>query len=148
MRVTAILFIITACALVQSQNDPNAARDAKLIADAKAVSVQKLDSGIRAESFENWLQTQSGPGAQFHWEVNDCGEQTGTPGEAGPTPLCVEVDVSLKDSREIVIFIADDKPPAAPTPEWKIFFAQLTTPHEKINIRRLSDLPAALTKTR
>ena len=57
MRVTAILFIITACALVQSQNDPNAARDAKLIADAKAVSVQKLDSGYG----QNLLRTGCRP---------------------------------------------------------------------------------------
>ena len=46
------------------------------------------------------------PDAKFHWEVNDCGEQSGSPGETGPIPLCVEVDVSLKDGREIVIFIA------------------------------------------
>jgi hypothetical protein len=148
MKCKAILFLLAVCSLVQSQNDPNAARDAKLIADAKAVPVQKLDSGLPLESFEKWLRDQSGSDAKYHWEVNDCGEQSGAPGDSGPIPLCVEVDVSLKDGREIVIFIADDSPPAARDSDWKIFFAQVTTQHEKINIRRLSDLPAVLTKTR
>ena len=65
----------------------------------------------------------------------------------GPVPLCIEVDSSLKDGREIVLFIANDQPKKDAPPDWKIFFAQLVTPHEKINLRRLSDLPAALIKT-
>ncbi len=142
-----LALVFAMCAAAQVSTDPNAARDAKLIAAVKAVPIQKLDPLLPDEPFERWLRAQSGRDAQFHWEVNDCGEQTGTPGDSGPIPLCVEVDSALKDGRQIVIFIANDQPSNDGPPEWKIFFAQLTTSHEKINLRRLSDLPAALIKT-
>ena len=149
-----LLTLILACVLAGGafgSQDPKPVRDNKLIAAAKEVSVHKLDDTLPDFAFEKWLQKESGADAQHHWEVNDCGEQSGSPASTGPVPLCVEVDSSLKDGREIVIFIADDRPETskktAPL-QWKIFFAQLTTSHEKINLRRLSDLPAALIKTR
>jgi len=149
MKYIAIAMVL-ACLVppVQAQTEPNDARDARLIGEAQSASVHAIDETLSDIAFKKWLQDESGPDSKYHWEVNDGGEQTGTPGETGPIPLCVEVDVSLKDGREIVIFIVDDRPPAAKTPDWKIFFAQLTTPHEKISLRRLSDLPAALAKTR
>jgi hypothetical protein len=145
MKPVAVLLLVL-CAAAAAQ-DPNAARDAKLIADVKQVSVHKLDEALPGLNFEKWLQKESGADAQYHWEVNDCGEETGTPGGNGPVPICVEVDSFLKDGREIVIFVANDEPKKGTPPDWKIFFAQLTTPHEKINLRRLSGLPAALIKT-
>ena len=147
MKRAAILLLLCAAAMEQ---DPNSTRDAKLIAAAKQVSVHKLDNLLPDLSFKEWLAKESGLDAKYHWEVNDCGEQSGSPDDTGPVPLCVEVDATLKDGREIVIFIADDRPETAKATgpaDWKIFFAQLTTPHEKINLRRLSDLPAALIKT-
>ena len=144
MKLLAVVFVLLAAAAAER---PNAARDAKLIAAVKQVSIHKLDDALPDLAFENWLQKESGPEAKYHWEVNDCGEQTGSPNETGPVPLCVEVDSTLNDGREIVIFIADDRRPQSKVPDWKIFFAQLTTPHERINLRHLSDLPVALIKT-
>ena len=140
-----VLFLAMSTAAA-AQADPNAVRGAKLIAEVKSVSVHAIDESLPDIAFEKWLQQESGPDAKFHWEVNDCGEQTGTPGDTGPVPLGIEVDSSLKDGRQIVIFIANDQPKNAP-PDWKIFFAQLVASREKITLRRLSDLPAALTKT-
>ena len=143
------LLIFSLCTVVAAQ-DPNAKRDARLIAAAKQVSVHELDSALPKLSFEKWLEKESGPNAKYHWEVNDCGEQSGNPNDTGPVPLCVEVDSTLKDGREVVVFVADDSPEdakKADSPDWKIFFAQLTTAHERITLRRLSDLPAALIKT-
>jgi hypothetical protein len=148
--IPLILPLVLWLSTAEAQPKPNAARDAKLIGAVRQLSVAKLDDALPNLSFENWLAKESGPGARYHWEVNDCGEQSGTPGESGPVPICVEVDSDLEDGREILIFVADDRPaPAKKTasPQWKIFFAQLATPHEKINLRRLSDLPAALIKT-
>lgn len=148
LMISCLVFTIYGVAAAQT--DPNAARDAKLIAQVKQVSVHKLDEALPDVGFEGWLQKESGAGAQYHWEVNDCGEQSGTPGDDTPVPTCVEADSKLKDGREIVIMIADDRPETASKtdpPDWKIFFAQLATPHEKINLRRLSDLRAALTRT-
>jgi len=83
----------------------------------------------------------------LHGEVNDCGEQSGSPGWQAPVPICVEVDAARKDGREIVILVAHPQPKKGSPPDWKIFFAQLVTPHETINLKQLSDLPAALIKT-
>jgi hypothetical protein len=148
MKPAAIFFLL--CVAAGAAQDPNAARDAKLIAAARQVSVHKLDNALPDFAFEKWLAKESGPDAKSHWEVNDCGEQSGAPGDSGSVPLCVEVDSSLKDGRQIVIFLVDDRPATAgkdAPPDWKIFFTQLTSPHEKINLRRLSDLPAALIRT-
>ena len=149
-RAPFIALLILYVGVASAQN-PNAARDGRLIASAKKVSVHTLDAALPDLDFEKWLANEFGPDAKYHWEVNDCGEQSGNPNDTGPLPLCVEVDSDLKDGREIVIFMADDRPKNArkdAPPDWKIFFAQLTTPHEKINLRRLSDLPAALIRTR
>jgi hypothetical protein len=140
-----VLFLAMSAA-VPAQADPNSVRDAKLIAEVKSASVHKVDNTLAEIGLEKWLEKESGDGAQLHWEVNDCGEQTGTPGD-GPVPVCVEVDSSLKDGRQIVIFVTNDQPAKNAPPDWKIFFAQLVAPREKITLRRLSDLPAALIKT-
>lgn len=148
LKISCLVFATYGMATAES--NPNAARDAKLIAQVKQISVHKLDQALPDVGFEGWLQKQSGADAKYHWEVNDCGEQSGTPGDDAPVPTCVEADSRLNDGREIVIMIADDRPETTGKthpPDWKIFFAQLTTPHEKINLRRLSDLPAALTRT-
>jgi hypothetical protein len=144
MRLAAVLLLLCAA---PAEQDPNIARDAKLIASVKQMSVHKLDDALPAFAFEKWLQNQSGFGAKYHWEANDCGEQTGSPDETGSVPLCVEVDARLKDGREIVIFVGRDRPPKSKVEEWKIFFAQFTTSHEKIVLRHLSELPGELIKT-
>ena len=146
MKMIGLVLMLTICGAAQAP--PNSVREAKLIADAKAVSVHKLDLMLPDLSFEKWFQKESGPDARYHWEVNDCGEQTGSPNDTGPIPTCVEADSTLKDGREIIIFLGDDSPPKSKAPDWKIFFVDLVTPHERINLRRLSDLPAALIKTR
>jgi len=103
------LLILSLCAVVAAQ-DPNAKRDAKLIAAAKQASAHELDNALPKLSFEKWIEKQSGPDAKYHWEANDCGEQSGNPNDTGPVPFCVEVDSTLKDGREVVVFVADDSP--------------------------------------
>ena len=133
---------------MSADTNEDAQRDAKLIASLKSVAVQTLDQSLPVIAFARWVQLQSGPGAEAQWEVNDCGEQTGTPGQLSQIPVCVEVDSFLKDGRKIVILIANDQPKRQAHPAWKVYFAQLITPHEGINLKRLSDLPAALIRTR
>ena len=150
MKASLIVPLALVSFLASTQAQPDVARDSRLIQIVKRISVHKLDDALPDVSFEKWLGKESGPNATFHWEVNDCGEQSGNPSDSGPIPTCVEVDSTLTDGREIVIFIADNGPKNAQKSDphdWKIFFAQLTSPHEKIYLRRLSDLPAALIRT-
>ncbi len=92
-----VVLFLAMSATAAAQADSNAARDAKMMADVKSVSVHQLDETLPDIGFEKWLQKESGPDAEYHWEVNDCGEQTGTSSDTGPLPLCVEVDSSLKE---------------------------------------------------
>ena len=130
----------------------NSTSEAELIAQLKSLSVAKLDVALPNVSFEQWLRMEAGAGAKFAWEVNDCGERTGSPGQdISELPTCVEADASLKDGRQIVIMIA--MPPSSNgnrkasegTPG--LSFAQLVTTRERITLKKLSDLPAALVRT-
>jgi hypothetical protein len=84
-------------------------RDRKTIAYTKAILVSKLDPKLPAIPFERWLIKEAGEGGQISWEVNDCGEQTGTAAEEdrdSDFPLCVEAEAHLRDKRVIVVSIA------------------------------------------
>jgi hypothetical protein len=124
--------------------------DAALIMQLKKLPVSKLDPALPPVRFDDWLRTEAGAGAKFEWEVNDCGEQTGAPGQnANEIPTCVEADAWLKDGREIVIMIAAPKSAGASGDKQRpaVYFAQLVTTRERITLKQLSDLPAALVRT-
>ena len=82
-------------------------RDRKAIAYTKALLASQLDPKLPAIPFERWLTKQSGEGAQISWEVNDCGEQTGTAEDRDSDfPMCVEAEAHMRDKRVIVVGIA------------------------------------------
>jgi hypothetical protein len=82
-------------------------RDRKAIAYTKAILVSKLDPKLPSIPFEQWLIKEAGEGAQISWEVNDCGEQTGTAEDQDTDfPMCVEAEARMRDKRVIVISIA------------------------------------------
>jgi hypothetical protein len=107
MRVVRLAaWLIVLIAVAAAGQTP---RDRKAIAYTKAILVSKLDPKLPAIPFERWLIKQAGKGAQISWEVNDCGEQTGTPEEQeGDTdiPMCVEAEAQMRDQRVIVVGIA------------------------------------------
>lgn len=145
--VIATLLLVTET-MVLSQAPSASARDVKLIDRVKSTLVARLDPHLPNLSLENWLQVEAGPKAEFPWEVNDCGEQTGTPADGGRTlPRCVEVDAKMRDERSIVIMVAMTRSTKDKTVWPVVYFAQLVTPRETINLRQLSDLPQALIKT-
>lgn len=145
LSISYLLFATVAIA----QN--NSTQDARLIGQIKNVSAAKLDAALPSISLEQWLRTEAEAGAKLAWEVNDCGEQTGSPGQnPADVPTCVEADAWLKDGRQIVIMIAmpqDAQRKASEQAPPTVFFAQLITTREKITLKQLSDLPAALVRT-
>ncbi len=53
--------------------------------------VSKIETGLPKVRFDQWLQSIIGEKMPTTWEVNDCGEQTGTPVDRGRDfPMCVE----------------------------------------------------------
>lgn len=72
-----ILCAMLTCVLSISAADVNR-QGAKLISRVKNISVATLDQALPEAGFEQWLQTEAGADTRLEWEVNDCGEQTGS----------------------------------------------------------------------
>lgn len=71
------------------------ATDHAYVDAAKPTSVHTLDAALPGVPLEDWLGTLA-PGAAVSWEVNDCGEQTGTTADAGrDLPVCAEARLPL-----------------------------------------------------
>lgn len=58
---------------------------------AKTFPVNGIEANVPDMPFAEWFQHVVGRGARVDWEVNDCGEQTGTAADRGRDfPMCVE----------------------------------------------------------
>ncbi len=143
------LLLLSSALSLWAKNDAIKERDAKLIRQVQEVSVLQLDPALLPPvSFEKWLHAEAGAGAEFHWEVNDCGEQTGTAADRGrESPMCVEAQADMKDRRTIVVSIAVGTFNKGAFGKPTVNFAQLVTPATTINLPHLSDMPAALIRT-
>jgi len=131
-----------------AKNDAIKARDARLIRQVQEISVSQLDPALPSVSFQKWLHVEAGASSEFHWEVNDCGEQTGTAADRGrDVPMCVEAQADMKDRRTIGVSIAVGTSKKGVVGKPVVYFAKLVTPATTINLPHLSDLPAALIKT-
>jgi hypothetical protein len=79
-----------------------AGSDQKFIEAAKRTSARRLDARLPRISVSRWLDGLAAPGTLVAWEVNDCGEATGSPADtARDLPVCAEADLSLRDGRRV-----------------------------------------------
>jgi hypothetical protein len=146
-RAIAIGLLLWSSALsLWAKNDAIKARDAKLIRQVQEISVSQLDLALPSVSFEKWLHVEAGADAEFHWEVNDGGEQTRT-ARGHDFPMCVEAQADMKDRRTIVVSIAVGTFKKGAFGKPTANFAQLVTPNTTIDLHDLSDMPAALIRT-
>src|SRR5438132_1293620 len=100
----ALLAAFIAATSASAQNDQY---EKRAIAYAKQIPVSQFDASLTGQRFGEWLRATVGTQAKIKWEVNDCGEQTGTAADIGRDfPSCVEADVELSGVRKIVISIA------------------------------------------
>jgi hypothetical protein len=148
-KAVAIVLLSLSFALwVWAQTDAIKARDAKLIRRVQETPVSQFDPALPSVSFEKWLRVEAGADAEFQWEVNDCGEQTGTAADRGRDfSMCVEAEANLKDKRTIVVSVSVGTFKKGAFGKPTVRFAQLVTPSETIDINQLSDLPQALIRT-
>lgn len=96
----AILLLITEPLSAQSL-------EARAIARVKQTPASRLEAGLPGERFADWFRKVVGPPAKISWELDDCGEQTGTPADAGRDfPACVAVAAALSDGRTVHVLIS------------------------------------------
>ena len=103
MRNLLIIGILLA-AQISGEGQESANR---AIAFAKRIEVSTLDSKLPHQHFVSWFKEVVGPGAKIGWEVNDCGEQTGSAADKDrDLPFCAEGQADLADGRRVVVSIA------------------------------------------
>lgn len=98
-----IIFVLCAVGAVFSAPVLAGAQSKKLeaavIAKAKNTPVSQIERNLSKEKFVVWLQKQVGPKNPIAWEVNDCGEQSGTSEDRGRDfPMCVESSARITDA--------------------------------------------------
>lgn len=108
----AVLFVIPDNHLYAQPSEENKALERakkmenEAIALVKDVSVSILDASLPEQPFIHWFAAIVGEKTAIQWELNDCGEQTGTPADIGRDfPACVGVNASLPDGRKVYVMI-------------------------------------------
>jgi hypothetical protein len=106
-ETAALAALASFCAIcsLASVSGQAAFPEKRAITDAQRVSVQRLDASVVSnDSFEHWLLALVGATTKVTWEVNDCGESTGTRADTGrDLPACVAATAHLSKEREAVV---------------------------------------------
>jgi hypothetical protein len=140
-----MLIAFVALAAVALQPDIQA-REATAIAAAKKVSVHQLDPSLPRKPFIDWLNATVGTDAQRTWEVNDCGEQTGSGKVERDIPLCAEVDVVLPGKRRLIVSLSvgTHETGVSKTPPSVFWAAVVEADGAQKSVPRLSAVSASL----
>jgi len=118
----------------------------RILTFVKGTPAKDFDSKLPKMRFERWLLDVVGKGVELHWELNDCGEQSGDP-EADKDrdmPICAGVDAQLDRGRsfQILLAIGTQKKGVGGKPEVYSIFVEA---HRRIwEVKQLRDLPKAL----
>lgn len=79
----------------------------RMIAFAKQINVSQLDKRLPPQRFDEWFRDLVGRKAVVKWELNDCGEQTGSAADRKrDIPTCAQAEAELADGRKVVVMIA------------------------------------------
>lgn len=140
--------LISLAAVAQSatpSQPPNSPEEEKVIAVARQVPVSELDPKLPKQAFGPWLEKLVAP-AKVAWELNDCGEQSGTPADEGRDfPMCVEANAELGAGRHLTVSIAVGTVKKGISGKPGVFFILLDEPgSEEKDVVHLSDLAARL----
>ena len=144
-KIILSLWLFLLVSGLYAQSSPEEKKEKETIQHAKGLLVSTLDRSLPKVSLEYFLKYESA-GALIHWEVNDCGEQTGDPAvdKDRDLPTCVEADFDV-DHRAITIFIAVGTVNKAVSGAPALFSATITEPGGSIkSLRQLGELPKEL----
>lgn len=120
-------------------------RAKKIIAYTKNLEVSEIDPHLPKQKLANWLSETLGPGAIIKWEVNDCGEQTGTSADRDrDLPFCAGIDAKLPDGRSVEIAVAVGTEKKGLTRQSGTYVIYITDGGQVHSIGGLHQLPAAL----
>jgi hypothetical protein len=148
MILNLCVLLLTVCLWAQQSSVDK--KEKAAIQRAKNLVVYSLDRSLPNVSLEFFLEYEGG-GAPIKWEVNDCGDQIGSPAldqEHGP-PLCVEADFEFKGQTTVAVLVSAGtfksgtfkrEPSAVPA----LVSVTITQSGTSRPLRHLSDLPLEL----
>lgn len=96
------------CAVLVLVAEPLGAQtlETRAIARVKHTPASRLEAGLPKQRFADWFKKVVGPSAKIDWELDDCGEQTGTSADIGRDfPACVTAAAVLPDGRTVLVSI-------------------------------------------
>lgn len=106
MRVFLVTLTLLISSTLSAQTTSRDKADKEAIEYAQKILVSSLDRNLPRVTLKFFLENES-EGARIQWEVNDCGEQTGSPDvdRGRDFPMCVEAEVFLKDQRSLNVSV-------------------------------------------
>src|SRR5688572_28436720 len=115
------------------------------LASARETQASDLDEALPARLFVDWFNKIVGPNAGVVWQLTECGEQIGAPGQPGfDLPACVEINSTLEDGRRIFLAISVGTFKKGLVGKPAFFRAVIEHDDRFYPVRRLSDLPKML----
>ena len=94
-----MLFLIICCSAQTKKNRPSwnwKKHHTETINYAKRYLVSDIEPNLPRKSFVVWFRDTVGKPAKISWEINDCGEQTGTSEDKGRDfSMCVKASAAL-----------------------------------------------------
>ena len=118
----------------------------RVLTFVKGTPAKEFDPALPKLRFERWLLDVVGKGVELHWELNDCGEQTGDPevDSQRDLPVCAGVAAKLDKGRafQILLAIGTEKKGIGGKPRLYSIIVQAN--RRMLDVKRLRDLPKAL----
>lgn len=115
------------------------------LSSAREMPASDLDEALPARLFADWFNKIVGPNAGVVWQLTECGEQIGSPGQPGyDLPACAEINATLQDGRRVFVAISVGTFKKGLTGKPTFFRAVIEQNERFYQVRRLSELPAML----
>lgn len=134
--------ILAVLAGVAGAREPGEARDRRVIEAVRRVPARSIDPSLPQQPLEDWLEERKAdPAEPLVWEVDDCGEQSGTPADAGRDfPMCVSVSFRYTEvsTAYVVLMVGTFRKGLQGTPQ--LAWGSVQGPWGSEPVKRLADL--------
>ena len=101
LLIASVICGLAICSQAQHKRHRQAGWDWKrheprTIDQAKKYLMSDIEDGLPEIGFADWFRNTVGERSQIYWDINDCGEQTGTAADRGRDfPMCVSANSQI-----------------------------------------------------
>jgi TonB family protein len=118
------------------------------LSSAREMPASGLDESLPNRIFADWINEIVGPNAGVVWQLTECGEQIGVPGQPGyDMPACAEINATMTDGRRVFVAISVGTFKKGLVGKPSFFRAVIEQNEQFHQVRRLRDLPKMLSSS-